>query len=171
MEVEKALKQIHPMTAPGLDGMPPLFYQHFWPTIRETVICNTLNFLNHGMALPKFHETHIVLIPKTKDPVRVMDYQPISLCNVAYKFASKVMANRMKVVLQEVVCENQSAFVTERLITDNILVAHEVMNHIGKRRKAKSGEMALKLNMSKAYDRVEWDCLKQIMLKLGFHGH
>ena len=143
---------MHPSTALGSDGMPPLFYQHFWPTVRETVICNTLNFLNHGMAPPKFHETHIVLIPKTKDPVRVTDYRPISLCNVAYKLASKVVANRMKVVLQEVVCENQSAFVAERLITDNILVAHEVMNHINKRRKGKSGEMALKLGMSKAYD-------------------
>ena len=66
----------------------------------------------------------------------------------------------MKVVLQEVVCENESAFLAERLIIDNILVAHEVMNHIGKRRKGKSGEMALKLDMSKAYDRVEWKCLK-----------
>jgi len=67
------------------------------------------------------------------------------------------------------VCENQSAFVAERLITDDVLVAHEVMNHIGKLRIAKSGEMTLKLDMSKAYDRVEWECLKQIMLKLGFH--
>ena len=99
MEVKKALKQKHPTTAPGPDGMPPLFYQHFWPTVKETVICNTLNFLNHSMAPPKFHETHIVLIPKTKDPARVTDYRPISLCNVAYKLASKVVANRMKVVL------------------------------------------------------------------------
>ena len=99
MEVEKGLKQMHPKTALSPDGMPPLFYQHFWPTVRETVICNTLNFLNHGMAPPKLHETHIVLIPKTKDPIRVTDYWPISLCNMAYKLASKVMANRMKVVL------------------------------------------------------------------------
>ena len=62
-------------------------------------------------------------------------------------------------------------FVVERLITANILVAHEMMNHIGKRRKAKSGEIALKLDMSKAYDWVDWEHLKQIMLKLGFHGH
>ena len=171
MVVKKALKQMHPMTALGLNSMPPLFYQHYWPTVRATVICTTLNSLNHGIAPSKFHETHIVLIPKTKDPERVTDYRPISLCNVAYKLASKVVANKMKLVLQEIACENQSAFVAERLITDNVLMAHEMMNHIGKLRKAKSGEMALKLDMSKAYDWVEWECLKQIMLKLGFHKH
>lgn len=98
-EIEKALKQMHPMTAPGLDGMPPLFYQHYWPTVRTIVISTTLKFLNHGIDPPKFHETHIVLIPKMKNLERVMDYRPISLCNVAYKLASKVVANRMKLVL------------------------------------------------------------------------
>jgi len=169
MEIEKALRKMDPTMAPGPDGIPPLFYQHYWSTVRNNVICTTLNFLNHGIAPPKFHETRIVLIPKTKDLERVTDYRPISLCNVAYKLASKVVENRMKVVLQEVVCENQSAFVAERLITYNVLVAHEVMNHISKLQKAKSGEMALKLDMSKTYDRIEWECLKQIMLKLGLH--
>ncbi|KAK9998773.1 hypothetical protein SO802_018376 [Lithocarpus litseifolius] len=168
-EVEKALKQMHPMKAPGPDGMAPLFYQHFWPTVNSIVIQTVLDFLNHGAAPPKFHETHIVLIPKTKNPERVTNYRPISLCNVAYKLASKVVANRLKLVLQDIICENQSAFVSERLITDNVLVAHEIMNHINRKKKGKCGEMALKLDMSKAYDRVEWDCLKQIMAKLGFH--
>lgn len=67
-EVEKALKQMHPMTALGPDDMPPLFYQHFWPTVNSIVILTVLDFLNHGSAPPKFHETHIVLIPKTKNP-------------------------------------------------------------------------------------------------------
>ena len=158
-EVEKALLQMHPLKAPGPDGMPPLFYQHFWPTVKSIVITTALDFLNHGTAPLHFHDTHIALIPKTKNPECVTDYRPISLCSVAYKLASKVVANRMKTVLQEIVCENQSAFVAERLITDNVLVAHEMMTHISRKRKGKCGEMALKLDMSKAYDRVEWDCL------------
>ena len=113
MEVEKALKQMHPLTAPGPDGMPPLFYHHFWPTVKSIVIHTALDFLNHGVSPPKFHDTHIVLIPKTKNPEKVTDYRPISLCNVAYKLASKVVANRMKPVLQEIIGENQSAFVAD----------------------------------------------------------
>ena len=160
-EVEKALKQMHPLKASGPDGMPPLFYQHYWPTVNSVVIQTVVDFLNHGVAPPKFHETHIVLIPKTKNSSRVTDYRPISLCNVAYKLASKVVANRMKVVLKDIVCENQSVFMSERLITNNVLMAHELMNHIIKKRKGKDGEMALKLDMSKAYDRVEWDVCKK----------
>ena len=57
----------------------------------------------------------------------------------------------------------------ERLIIDNVLVAHEMMNHISKKRKGKCEEMAVKLDMSKTYNRVEWDCLQLIMQKLGFH--
>ena len=75
----------------------------------------------------------------------------------------------MKSILQEIIGENQSAIVAERLITDNVMVAHELMNHISKKRKGKCGEMVVKLDMSKAYDRVEWDCLQLIMQKLGFH--
>ena len=75
----------------------------------------------------------------------------------------------MKYVLQEIVCENQSAFVAKRLIIDNVLVTHEMMSRISRKKKGRCGEMALKLNMSKAYDRVEWVYLQQIMKRLGFH--
>ena len=94
------------MKALGPDSMPPLFYQHFWPTVNSIVIQTVLGFLNHGIAPPRFHETHIVLIPKTKDPASVIDYRPISLCNVVYKLASKAVANRLKVVLRDIVGEN-----------------------------------------------------------------
>ena len=88
---------------------------------------------------------------------------------MAYKLASKAVANRLKLVLQDIVCENQSAFISERLIIDNVLVAHELIHHINRKKKGKCGEMGLKLDISKAYDRVEWGCLQQIMAKMGFH--
>ena len=135
VEVEKALKQMHPLTALGPDGMPPLFYHHFWPIVKSIVIHTTLSFLNHGRAPPRFHDTHIVLIPKIKNPEKVSAFRPISLCNVAYKVASKVVVNRMKVVLQDIISENQSAFAAECLIINNVLVAHEVMNHINKKKR------------------------------------
>ena len=86
-EVEEALKQMHPLKALGPDDMPPLFYQHFWPKVSFVVVQTILNFINNGVASPKFHETHIVLISKTTNPETVTNYRPISLCNVAYKLA------------------------------------------------------------------------------------
>ena len=73
----------------------PLFFQHFWLSIGSVVTKTVLDFLNLGTIPPKFNETHIVLVPKNKDPKRITDYCPISLCNVIYKFASKVLANRL----------------------------------------------------------------------------
>lgn len=70
-EVERALKQMFATIAPGPDGMPPLFYQQFWPTVGNVMTKTMLDFLNVGIILHKFNETYIVLIPKVKDPKQV----------------------------------------------------------------------------------------------------
>ena len=67
----------------------PLFYQHFWPIIGEVVTKTILDFLNHGLSPSNFNETYIVLIPKVKEPKRVTDFCPISLCNVVFRITSK----------------------------------------------------------------------------------
>ena len=115
-----------------------------------------------------FNDTHVVLIPKNKDPKYIFDYRPISLCNVIFKLTSKVIANRLKKVLPSIISDTQNAFVHGKLIIDNILVAFEAMHHISQKKARKKGEMTLKLDMSKAYDRVEWACLDKVMEKLGF---
>lgn len=96
------------------------------------------------------------------------DLRPIALCNVIMKVITKVMANRMKNMLDSVISDTQSAIVPGRLISDNIMVAFEVTHYLKGKKIGKNGFMALKLDMSKAYDRIEWDFLKAIMLRMGF---
>ena len=114
------------------------------------------------------NDTFICLIPKVNCPQKITEFRPISLCNVVYKLISKVLANRLKKILQKVISESQSAFVPSRQITNNVLVVFETMHCIDQRRKGKNELMAIKLDMSKAYDKVEWAFLEVMMRKLGF---
>ena len=100
--------------------------------------------------------------------MRVSDYHPIALCNILYKLISKVLANRLKKILHYVISESQSAFQSSKAITYNILVAFQTLHHMKAQKSKKIGFMAMKLDMSMAYDCVEWEYLVRIMEKTGF---
>jgi hypothetical protein len=168
-EVRSALFQIAPSKAPGPDGMTALFFQKYWNIVGLHVTDAVLDCLNSGRLLGSVNFTNIVLIPKIKAPVNMSHFRPISLCNVLYKIISKVLVNRMKNILPAVISDCQSAFVPGRMITDNIIVSFEMLHYLKNKKGGKVGQMAAKLDMSKAYDRVEWDYLRAILLKLGFH--
>lgn len=102
------------------------------------------------------------------NPISVTDFQPISLCNLVYKLSTKVLANRLKVVLPQIISPSQSTFILGRSITDNLLVALEAFHTMNGRMRGRKGYMVLKLDMSKTYDRVEWSFLEDIMRRLGF---
>ena len=157
-----------PLKVPGPDGMPLLFYQHYWSLIGENVSQSVLNFLNSASLLEHLNHTFITLIPKKKNPEHASEFRPISLWNVLYKIFSKVLANRLKRILPKIIIEHQSAFTKSRLIFDNILVAFESL-HSMQKHTGKDAFMAINLDMSKAYDRVKWPYLKVVMRKIGFN--
>ncbi|KAL0315341.1 UNVERIFIED_CONTAM: hypothetical protein Sradi_5412300 [Sesamum radiatum] len=101
------------------------------------------------------NDTHIALIPKCKKPVSLTQFRPISLCNVVYKIASKAIANRIKPWLDIIISPCQAAFVPGRLITDNVFLAFEVNHYLKTKRWGEKRHMALKLDISKAYDKNE----------------
>ena len=155
VEVVHALKQMAPLNAPGPDGMPPIFYQHYWHLIGDDVARAVLFCLQNGHFPPDLNRTYPTLIPKVKKPEQVTDFYNIALCNVLYKLVSKVLANRLKKILPLIISEAQSAFQSDKAISDNILVAFETLHHMKTSNSGKNGIMTVKLDMSKAYDRVE----------------
>jgi hypothetical protein len=136
--------------------------------VGEDVTREVLAVLNRGVIPQGWNAANVVLIPKVKDPDCMKNLRPISLCNVVYKLVSKVVANRLRKILPDIISLNQSAFVPGRLITDNILLAYELTHYMQNKRTGREGVAVVKLDMSKAYDRVEWQFLQRMMEKMGF---
>ncbi|KAL0313475.1 UNVERIFIED_CONTAM: LINE-1 retrotransposable element O protein [Sesamum radiatum] len=169
-EVKQALFGMFPFKSPGPDGMSPIFFQKFWNIVGTDVNNSVLRILNEHALLYKMNYTHVVLIPKCDTPELVSQLRPISLCNVVVKIAFKCLANLLKSMMDSIVSHSQSAFIPDRLITDNILLAFELNHFLKVSTSTKKGFAALKLDMSKAYDRVEWSFLRQVLLRLGFES-
>ena len=167
-EIKTTLFQMAPIKASEPDGMNAHFYQKYWHVVGDTVVNVVLDFLKFGHMVPEINHTHIVLIPMIKAHEKISDFRPISLCNVIYKIISKVLANILKQILPHIISPAQSAFVPGCLITDNFLVAYETLHTMNGHKKGKKESLALKLDISKAYDWVEWNFLQGIMVKMGF---
>ncbi|GAA0141934.1 hypothetical protein LIER_42691 [Lithospermum erythrorhizon] len=124
--------------------------------------------VNEGRFLRKFNFTLITLIPNVPHPVEITQFRPITLCTTTTKLVAKLLAERLKLVLGTIVSKSQSAFVPNRLITDNILLVYEVHHFIKLKKMGKKGFMSIKLDMQKAYDRIEWSFFRLMMTQLHF---
>lgn len=152
--------------APSPNGFHVIFYQNNWSIVGHDV-CNFVREFN--TSLKEVNYKFITLIPKVKNAERIGDFISISSCNVLYKIVAKILANRLKLIHPTIISLQKSAFVPGRLITDNMLIAYEVLYSLTTSLKGKERFMVLKLYMSKAYDRIEWSFLETVMTKLGFH--
>lgn len=126
-------------------------------------------FFRTGRLPHSISETHIQRIPKIQSPKAVSDYGPIALCNVYYKTISKILSLRLKPILHEIGSENQSAFIPGRIITENVLITHEVLHYLNISTAEKRCGMAVKTDISKAYDMLEWNFIQTVLQKMGFH--
>lgn len=136
--------------------------------IKDELCAITLRFLNDGILDEGLNKTRIFLIPKQKNANKLKDFRPIGLVNISMKLISKAIAIRLKEILPQIISSSQNAFFKGRLISDNIFLVYEICHFIKGRKYQKLGAISLKLDMSKAFDRVEWRFLKQMLLKLGF---
>ena len=112
-------------------------------------------WLSTGAFPLGLNNTLIVLIPKCENPSSMKELRSISLCNVLYKLVAKVHANRMKDILCRLISPSQAAFVPGHSISDNILLASEVLHYLKRLTRSHIGDVALKLDISKAYDKVD----------------
>uniref|UniRef100_A0A803P7K6 Reverse transcriptase domain-containing protein n=1 Tax=Cannabis sativa TaxID=3483 RepID=A0A803P7K6_CANSA len=166
-EIRNKVFQMHPLKAPGPDGMSGIFFRSCWETVGDKVISCVQEFFRNGVLDHDLNFNYICLIPKVLNAEKVKLFRPISLCNFALKIITRIMAQRMRMIMDKVISPFQSAFIPGRWIADATLLGQEVVNTVRKN-KSKGGLMAIKMDMHKAYDRIEWPFLKTILRAHGF---
>ncbi|XP_071921792.1 uncharacterized protein [Coffea arabica] len=165
-EVHRVVKAMDGDSAAGPDGFTGKFFTFAWEVIAQDVYAAVLSFFC-GAELPRFiTSTSLVLIPKVSSPQDFSKFRPISLCNFFNKLLSRILADRLAGILPKLISPQQTGFVKGRNITENYLLAQEVVSGIGK--KVRGGNVVLKLDMSKAYDRVSWLHIIGVLRRFGF---
>lgn len=165
-ETKTTLFSMKSLKAPRPDGYHPIFFKSQWNIIGSYLhrfICDCFQQPN---LIHEVNQTLITLIPKCDDPIKVSQFRPIALCNVVYKVVTKIIAQRMRVIMPYVVSDNQSNFIPGRSTVDNILVMQELI-HSFKQLKGRKGYMILKLDLENAYDGLEWSFVMDTRQCLG----
>lgn len=165
-EISETIKQLNPSSSPGNDGFTGYFYRSCWEIIQADVYAFIVDFFK-GAYLPRpISATTLVLLPKMNAPRQLGEYRPISLSNFSGKIISKILANRLAQFLPHIVDEEQAGFVHGRQITHHIVLAQEMLRDLS--RKVTGANVVLKVDMAKAYDRLEWRFLLRAIEAFGF---
>lgn len=164
-EIENAVKQLANNKASGLDGLPNEFLKIYWTEIRGELLQIFNDFYDHKIQLQPFNEARIMMVPKIASPATTSDYRPISVLSLLPKLISKVLSNRLRTMLPQLISPNQTAFVHGRQISENFVSTREILQHVSAK-----GNPAIfaKIDFKKAFDTVEWSFLVNVMRTRGF---
>lgn len=164
-EIATAVRQLAKNRASGPDGLPNEFIQQFWDTLKGDVLQAFNQFYQGQLDLQTINCANIIMVPKSDSPSDANGYRPISVVNLLPKLISKVLSNRLRQFLPDIISTEQTAFIKNRHIAESFLATRELLQHIHK-----SGQPAIfvKIDFSKAFDSINWQFLMKIMKVRGF---
>ncbi|XP_062112816.1 uncharacterized protein LOC133823971 [Humulus lupulus] len=167
-DVKTAMFSIKAIKSPGPDGFGVGFFKTLWSVIGKEVATAVLEFFDIGCIPKALNKTILTLIPKVSQPSNASEYRPIACCNTLYKCISKMLCNRLTSILPKLVNQNQGAFVKNRSLAHNVLILQDLLK--GYNRKRSSPRCLMKIDLSKAYDSIDWEFLENLLNAYKFPG-
>ena len=165
-EIFLVMSSMDRSSAPGPDGFGGYFYHHCWSIVGPDVTKAVQSFFSDGFVLPNFNSNLLVLIPKVSGADSVSQLRPIALANFVFKIITRIMADRLSPIASRIISPQQSAFIRGRSIIDPIITTSECINLLD--RECKFGNIAIKFDICKAFDTLDWRFLLNVMTAFGF---
>jgi hypothetical protein len=166
-EIKAAVFALNKDSAPGPDGFGAFFFQHYWDIVSKEVINVVLEFFTTSWILPGYNSNIIALLPKTPEASSIDQYRPIAMANFKFKVISKIIADRLASIMPSIISEEQKGFIHDRNIKDCLCIASEAANLL--HNKSFGGNLALKIDITKAFDTLDWKFLLKVLKQFGFN--
>jgi hypothetical protein len=164
-ELDVVLDSMKVDSAPGPDGLPVAFFKNFWGILKGLILGILNDFALGRVDISRLNFEILTLIPKVQGADEVKQPRPIALINVVFKFVAKAYVIRLAPLAGRTIDHSQTAFIKGRALHERVLALHEIAHEL---KLKKLGGLFLKLDFEKAYDRVSWDFLRDVLRRKGF---